>query len=191
VIEKNELKNRLHAERKALESDGVLNGWIPFRLPNGFGSDYSSRASAAAMSGAMLGLEAAEAVYFFGNVDENKKALGGGQSYRLRLPAGKLPADAFWSIALYEFTEGGQYMVENPVNRYSISDRSQGLKFNADGSLDIFVQPNDPGGENHANWLPSPKENKFYLFARAYQPWPEVLDSSWTLEPVKPVKTAN
>ncbi len=186
-VEKNELKNRLNADRKVSLSDGVLNGWIPFRLPNGFGDDYLTRAGAAAMSGAMLGLEAAEAVYFFANVDENKKPLGNGNSYRLRLPSGKLPADAFWSIAIYEFSDGGQYMVENSINRYAISDRSQGLKFNSDGSLDIIVQPNDPGGDYHNNWLPSPKQNTFYLFARAYQPWPEVLDPSWTLEPVQKV----
>lgn len=186
-IEKNELKNRLNTDRKGSKSDGTLNGWMPFRLPNGFGNDYLSRAGAAAMSGAMLGLEAAEAIYFFANVDDNKKPLGNGNSYRLHLPTGKLPADAFWSIALYEFTEGGQYMVENPINRYAISDRSKGMKFNSDGSLDIFVQPNEPDEANKDNWLPSPLKNNFYLFARVYQPWPEVQDPSWTLESVKSI----
>jgi hypothetical protein len=130
------------------------------------------RAQSAAMSGGILGLEAAEATYFAASVDGNNQALGKGQAYRLHLPQGRLPADAFWSISLYEFVTGGQYMVDNPINRYSIGDRTKGMKFNADGSLDIWLQPTDPGPEKRANWLPTPEKNLFYLMARAYQPWP-------------------
>ncbi|CUA92745.1 DUF1254 domain-containing protein [Comamonas thiooxydans] len=186
-IEKNELKNRLNADRKTADPRR-RNGWTPYRLPDGFGSNYAMRAQSAAMSGGILGLEAAEATYFAASVDGNNQALGKGQAYRLHLPQGRLPADAFWSISLYEFVTGGQYMVDNPINRYSIGDRTKGMKFNADGSLDIWLQPTDPGPEKRANWLPTPKENLFYLMARAYQPWPEVLDPSWILEPVQPIK---
>ena len=183
-IEKNELKNRLNADRKTADPNR-RNGWTPYRLPDGFGSNYAMRAQSAAMSGGILGLEAAEATYFAASVDGNNQALGKGQAYRLHLPQGRLPSDAFWSISLYEFVTGGQYMVENPINRYSIGDRTQGMKRNADGSLDIWLQPTDPGPEKRANWLPTPEKNLFYLMARAYQPWPEVLDPSWILEPVQ------
>jgi hypothetical protein len=183
-IEKNELKNRLNADRKTADP-GRRNGWTPYRLPDGFGTNYAMRAQSAAMSGGILGLEAAEATYFAASVDGNNQALGKGQAYRLHLPQGRLPADAFWSISLYEFVTGGQYMVDNPINRYSIGDRTKGMKFNADGSLDIWLQPTDPGPEKRANWLPTPEKNLFYLMARAYQPWPEVLDPSWILEPVQ------
>lgn len=183
-IEKNELKNRLNADRKTADPRRK-NGWTPYRLPDGFGSNYAMRAQSAAMSGGILGLEAAEATYFAASVDGNHQALGEGRAYRLHLPQGRLPADAFWSISLYEFVSGGQYMVDNPINRYSIGDRTKGMKFNADGSLDIWLQPTDPGPEKRANWLPTPEKNLFYLMARAYQPWPEVLDSSWILEPVQ------
>ncbi|MGD9758044.1 MAG: DUF1254 domain-containing protein [Comamonas sp.] len=183
-IEKNELKNRLNADRKTADPRR-RNGWTPYRLPDGFGTNYAMRAQSAAMSGGILGLEAAEATYFAASVDANNQALGKGQAYRLHLPQGRLPADAFWSISLYEFATGGQYMVENPIKRYSIGDRTKGMKFNADGSLDIWLQPTDPGPDKRANWLPTPEKNLFYLMARAYQPWPEVLDPSWILEPVR------
>ncbi|MEB5964991.1 DUF1254 domain-containing protein [Comamonas testosteroni] len=185
-IEKNELKNRLNADRRTTDP-GRRNGWTPYRLPDGFGTDYAMRAQSAAMSGGILGLTAAEATYFAASVDTNNQALGKGQAYRLHLPQGRLPADAFWSVSLYEFVTGGQYMVDNPINRYAIGDRTKGLKFNADGSLDIWLQPTDPGPEKRANWLPTPAKNLFYLMARAYQPWPEVLDPSWTPEPVQPI----
>ncbi|WP_091567635.1 DUF1254 domain-containing protein [Oryzisolibacter propanilivorax] len=184
-IEKTELKSRLNAERKSAASQR-RNGWLPYRLPDGFGTDYLTRAASAAMAGGILGLEAAEATYFFGSVDGNNQALGNGNRYRLRLPQGRLPADAFWSIALYEFVENGrQFLLDNPLHRYAITDRTPGLTFNADGSLEIWLQPQDPGADKRANWLPTPAKNRFLLVARAYQPWPEMLDPSWVMEPVE------
>lgn len=182
-IEK-ELKNTLSADRRTPDPNRK-NGWVPYRLPTSFGTNYRMRAGSAAMSGGILGLEAIEATYFAASVDGSNTALGNGASYRLHLPKGRLPSDAFWSISLYEFVPGGQYLVQNPIDRYSIGDRTRGLKFNADGSLDIWLGPTDPGPEKRANWLPSPVKNNFYLMARAYQPWPEVLDPTWILEPVE------
>lgn len=186
-IEKNELKNRLNADRKTADANR-RNGWTPYRLPTSFGKNFTMRAQSAAMSGGILGLEAAEASYFAASVDANNQALGNGNSYQLHLPKGKLPADSFWSITLYEFVTGGQYLLENPINRYSIGDRTKGMKYNDDGSLDIWLQPTDPGPEKRSNWLPTPEKNLFYLMARAYQPWPEVLDPSWVLEPIELIK---
>ncbi len=178
------LKSALNVDNRAAMKNR-RNGWVPYRLPKSFGNNYAMRAGSAAMSGGILGLEAAEAIYFFASVDGKNEALGDGAHYKLHVPQGRLPADAFWSVALYEFVPGGQYLVDNPINRYSIGDRTRGLKFNADGSLDIWVSPTDPGPDKRANWLPSPPDNKFYVFARLYQPWPEVMDPSWVPEPVE------
>ena len=63
------------------------------------------------------------------------------------------PADAFWSLTLYD---SSGFFVPNPINRYAVGDRSD-LSFNPDGSLDIYLQstqPSDP--EKAKNWLPSP-----------------------------------
>ncbi len=179
-----ELKTALDAE-KQIVNPNRRNGWVPYRLPHSFGSNYRVRAGAAAMSGGVLGVEAAEAVYFAASVDGSNTALGDGAHYRLHLPQGRLPADAFWSVSLYEFVPGGQYPLANPINRYAIGDRTRGLQSNPDGSLDIWIQPTDPGPDKRANWLPSPLKNRFYLMARAYQPWPEVLDPGWIPQPVE------
>ena len=58
---------------------------------------------------------------------------------------------AFWSITMYD-AEG--FQVANPINRYAIGDRDD-LKFNADGSLDIYIQHQPPGKDLECNWLPS------------------------------------
>lgn len=178
------LKSRLDADRSTPDPRRQ-NGWVPYRLPASFGTNYLMRAASAAMSGGILGVEAAEASYFAASVDGQNAALGQGAAYRLHLPQGRLPADAFWSISLYEFVPGGQYLVENPINRYAIGDRTRGLQFNSDGSLDIWIQPGDPGPARRANWLPSPAHNRFYLMARLYQPWPLALDPSWVLAPLE------
>lgn len=177
-----QLKSALNADKHTIPR---RNGWMSFRLPHSFGDNYRIRASSAAMSGGILGVEAAEATYFAASVDGVGKPLGKGLHYRLRLPQGGLPANGFWSISLYEFVPGGQYLVRNPINRYSIGDRTHGLQRNSDGSLDIWIQPTDPGPDKRANWLPSPPDNNFYLMARVYQPKPEVLDPSWIPEPVE------
>lgn len=182
-IEK-ELKSALDADRRSAAASR-RNGWLPFRLPSSFSDNYRMRAGSAAMSGGILGVEAAEAVYFFASVDGNGQPLADGARYRLHLPQGRLPADAFWSITLYEFVAGGHYLVDNPIDRYAIGDRTRGLQRNADGSLDLWIQPDDPGPARRSNWLPSPARNRFVLNARLYQPWPLALDPAWNPPPVE------
>jgi hypothetical protein len=177
------LKSALDASRRDTTR---VKGWNPYRLPRSFANNFAMRAGSAANSGGIFGLEAAEATYFMGVADAAGETLGQGRRYRLRLPSGGLPADAFWSVTLYEFLAEGQYMLPNPIDRYSIGDRTPGLVRNADGSLDIWIQPEPPvDPAQRANWLPSPPENKFYMNARIYQPPAEVLDPKWAMPAVE------
>jgi hypothetical protein len=74
--------------------------------------------------------------------------------------------NGFWSITMY----GPNFqLVKNPIDRFSIGDRTPGLKYNADGSLDIFIQNAPPAG-GESNWLPSPSEGVFRLNYRIYLP---------------------
>jgi hypothetical protein len=65
----------------------------------------------------------------------------------------KPPVRFFWSLTLYD---NDSFFVDNPIDRYLLNDRSN-LVYNDDGSLDIYIQPNQPVDPQQArNWLPSP-----------------------------------
>ena len=60
------------------------------------------------------------------------------------------PVRAFWSLTMYN---DHQRLTTNPINRFAIGDRSQ-LKFNPDGSLDLYLQREAPDADKMSNWLP-------------------------------------
>ena len=59
---------------------------------------------------------------------------------------------AFWSVTMYD-AEG--FQAANSLNRFAIDDRDP-LEYNADGSLDLYLQHQSPGADKETNWLPAP-----------------------------------
>jgi hypothetical protein len=176
------------AEAKAALQDfrpgASVQGWTYPRANLGFyGQDYGLRAAVAL--GGLAALPAAEAMYM-NPVGEQGRMFTGAGPYVMRFPAARMPAvDAFWSLTMYEATPEGQFfLVENPIKRYAIGDRTPGLRKNADGSLDLWIARSDPGGERSANWLPAPASGPFTVSFRAYLPRPEFLDGRYRLPPI-------
>lgn len=93
----------------------------------------------------------------------------------MRFPPGQSPpVDAFWSITMYDAQDG--MLVDNPIDRYSIGDRTPGLCADADGGLTIWIQheaPQEPKARQ--NWLPAP-QGPFQLCLRAHLPRQSMLD---------------
>jgi hypothetical protein len=120
-----------------------------------------------------------EAVYWTTSNDGAGRALSGALDYILHFPVGQLPPnDAFWSLTM---SDDKNHFVANPINRYSVSDRSN-LAQNADGSVDIYIQNAAPAG-HASNWLPAPT-GKFILWLRAYLPGQTILDGTYKVPPV-------
>ena len=109
--------------------------------------------------GAMLGIYGntkTEAVYGAWQTGPHGKPLDGSKRRLLRYPAGQLPpVKLFWSITMYKLPQ--RLLVDNPIQRYSIGDRTPGLKAGQDGSLEIYLQHDSPGPDKESNWLPTPK----------------------------------
>jgi hypothetical protein len=116
-----------------------------------------------------------EATYLNVSIDGNGEPLSGKNRYVIHFAAGAQPkVKAFWSITMYNEKTN---LVANPINRYSIGDRS-GMRENADGSLTIYLQKESPGADKASNWLPCP-EGSFFLFLRAYLPGAEIVNQTW------------
>lgn len=160
-----------------------IDGWFYPRADLGnFGQSYAYRAGVA-LAG-LAALPPIEAMYMRGR-GERGGIYDGHKPWRLHFPADQMPAvNSFWSLSLYEATPDGQFFfADNPIGRYSIGDRTAGLTYNEDGSLDIWIGHERPGGDRDANWLPAPQA-PFALFMRAYLPKPALLDGSYRLPPV-------
>jgi hypothetical protein len=78
--------------------------------------------------------------------------------------------------------------VDNPINRYAIGDRTPGLKNNADGSLDIYIQHDSPEKGKESNWLPAPSDDKFSLILRLYIPQEVILKGQYQYPAVRIVR---
>jgi len=129
-------------------------------------------------------LPVAEAMYMKAAGDNDTGLYEGDGLYRLTLPA-KLPLDGFWSLSMYEATPDGQYFfTDNPIDRYAISDRTPGLTWNPDGTLDLWISRADPGGARSANWLPAPKAGPFSMTLRTYLPRAELLEGRFRFAPI-------
>ncbi|MGE7435674.1 DUF1254 domain-containing protein [Kitasatospora sp. NPDC001175] len=138
---------------------------------------------AAAAHTGLWGNHAYEATYATTHDDAAGKPLTGAHSYTLRLDDPP-PVDAFWSLTVYELPD--RRLTENPIGRYSIGDRTQGLAYGEDGSLTLVLQHERPAEPAEtANWLPTPA-GEFRPILRMYQPRAAVLDGSYRLPPLEP-----
>ncbi len=165
----------------------LVGGWAwPDEKLGDFGQDYDYRAAVAL--GGLGALVPAEAMYIRPLDPGHGDLFDGDGLWRVHLPDGGPPVDAFWSLTMYESLPTGQhFLTRNPIGRYAIGDRTPGLKINADRSLDIWISRADPGGERTANWLPAPASGPFMMTLRAYLPRPAMIDGEYHLPPVEKV----
>ena len=167
---------------KALNTKAQDGSWSypPLNLGR-YGTDYNTRAAVA-----MVGLGAnlpEDAAYPNTALDHQGQALNGKHRYRLHFAANALPpVKAFWSITAYGADE---FLIDNPLQRFAIGDRDP-LVFNADGSLDLWVQATPPSQkEAAANWLPVQMGAPFLLNARLYWPEDKALNGQWKMPVVE------
>jgi hypothetical protein len=167
--------------RGALATSGWMkNGWRTTLAGLGsYGADYVHRAGVAWFG---LGANLAEdASYPSATTDSSGAPLSSDARYMIHFAKDELPpARAFWSLTLYNER---QLFAANAINRFAIGDRDD-LRFNPDGSLDLYVQRDDPGGAKSANWLPAPASGRFSLTMRLYWPEKRAIEGGWAPPPV-------
>jgi len=161
------------------EAGVQVNGWT-FTLKTGvYGADYLQRAYITSVNlGANL---PQDKVDMMTQVEGDGKPLNGSQRYVLHFPQAQTPpAHGFWSLTMYN---AEHFLVANPLNRYKLNSRSK-VRYNQDGSLNLYLQKDSPGKDKESNWLPVPAD-KFELMLRFYWPKQSVLNGSWKPPAVK------
>jgi len=152
----------------------VVNGWQMNTDTMGvYGTYYLKRAVVAVVG---LGANLPEdAVYPINIGDSEGKPLDGAKNYVLHFAKNELPpVDAFWSVTMYD-KDGFPYA--NSIQRCAIGDRDA-LKYNPDGSLDLYLQHGSPGSDQESNWLPAPL-GQLGVTMRCYSPRAEILNGTW------------
>jgi hypothetical protein len=162
----------------------VVNGWLMNIDTVGVYGNYYLKRAILAQQG--LGANVpADAIYPINLGDESGRPLDGANKYTLNFDKGNTPpVNAFWSVTLYD---SERFQVPNAQNRFAVSSWMP-LKYNPDGSLDLYFQNESPGADKEANWLPAPK-TAFNLLMRMYAPKSEVLYGKWGPPPVTRVQS--
>jgi len=152
----------------------AVNGWSMNTDTMGVYGNYYLKRAIITQYG--LGANLPEdAVYPANLFDDTGRPLDGANKYMIHFEKdASPPADAFWSITLYD-RDG--FQVANSLNRFAVSSWMP-FKYNSDGSLDLYFQNESPGRDLEGNWLPAPK-GPFTLTMRLYAPRADALTGKW------------
>ncbi|MFE6156674.1 DUF1254 domain-containing protein [Streptomyces sp. NPDC057889] len=119
-------------------------------------------------------------VYMTSKRDSQGRLVRADRTYRLHVPAG-VPVAQFWSLTLYSedtrrpYDNGG-----TEIRSVSLDSRDQQLKFNDDGSIDLYIGPTSPAG-TEGNWMKTIAPDGWFVYFRLYAPTQPFFDKVWTL----------
>ena len=166
-------------------SEHITDPSLFFRSRKDTDKDYFNRAL-----GVMVGIfgNVKKVSVYFATAKDDKGELFDGSKHNYELTFTKEqipPAKNFWSMTMYKLPQ--RWLVDNPINRYSLGSATPGLKTAKDGSITIYFSAKSPGKDKESNWLPAP-EGPFWPILRTYGPGKSILDKTWKLPVIKQVK---
>ncbi len=165
-------------------ANNITDPSLFFRTREDLNKDYFNRALGVLVG--IFGNWETVSVYFSIVDDDQGEAFDGSKhSYALMFTSDQIPpAKNFWSMTMYKLPQ--RWLVDNPIDRYSIGSATPGLEKGEDGSITLYFGAKSPGKDKESNWLPAPG-GPFWLVLRAYGPGESMLDKTWKLPPVKRV----
>lgn len=170
------------AKKPLVKGEDEIN---PFDTREVLKDNYVDRAIGAYLG--LFGNTQKEAIYNNLGSDSDGKILDASTGkYTITFKKEDMPdVKFFWSITMYNMQD--RYLVSNPIGRYSIGSRTEGLKYNKDGSLTIYIQKDNPGKDKQSNWLPAPN-GSFYTLMRYYGPGERIMNNTFKQPPLVKVK---
>jgi len=118
--------------------------------------------------------------YLGANLDGSGQPLRGENTYRLHVPA-NVPVSQFWALTIYDSDTSALFL---NMRRPTLDSLDRGLHKNADGSVDIYLGPKAPEGEE-SNWIPTPLDKTWTPWFRFYGPEKALFDKSWKMPDIE------
>jgi hypothetical protein len=163
----------------------ITDPGLYFRSRKDLNKDYFSRALGVLVG--IFGNVSKISVYTAPSKDDHGELFDGSKhDYTMTFSADEIPpVQYFWSQTMYKLPQ--RWLVDNPIDRYSIGSATPGLEKATDGSITLYIQQKSPGRDKESNWLPAP-DGPFWMVFRTYGPGKSIVDHTWKLPPVKRVQ---
>jgi len=113
--------------------------------------------------------------YLIAGLDSKHQPLDGAKIYRLHVPP-KVPVKDNWSVTIYDTQT--RSMLQTDQKYAGLNSLGEGLKQNADGSVDIYFAPKAPQGQED-NWIQTIPDKSWFIIFRAYGPLQPWIDKTW------------
>jgi hypothetical protein len=123
--------------------------------------------------------------YLFSYKDDDSKSLDGATNYKLHVPA-DVPVELFWDVSVYE-TRNRIY-ITNESGVVNIGSRTDGIKTNEDGSIDLYFGPKSPSKKLESNWIQTVSGENWFACFRFYGPLEPYYDGSFPLPNIEQAK---
>jgi hypothetical protein len=119
--------------------------------------------------------------FYFGTYNDSRgQQLRGENTYRLHVPA-NVPVREFWAFTVYSQETAALF---RNSTRLTLGSLDKELRKNADGSVDIYIGPKPPAGQE-SNWLFTPAGKSWFPWFRTYGPEKAIFDKSWKLPDIE------
>jgi hypothetical protein len=125
-------------------------------------------------------------VYMTTKRDSKGDMLRADRTYRLRVPA-HVPVKQFWSLTLY--SENTRRPYDNggtEIHDVSLDSLMKQLKFNSDGSIDLYIGAKAPQGYE-VNFMKTVGDDGWFVYFRLYAPEQGFFDKTFSLPDFEPI----
>jgi len=113
--------------------------------------------------------------YSMGMVDSQGRPLDGSKTYKLRMPP-NIPVKDFWALTMYDTQTRCQLQTDQQFP--TLDSYKEGMKTNADSSIDVYFAPKPPKGQE-SNWLQTIPGKAWFVALRMYGPLEPWLNQTW------------
>jgi hypothetical protein len=113
--------------------------------------------------------------YGIAYLDGDKKPFDGSKTYKISLPK-DAPMANFWALTIYDTQT--RSMLQTDQDAAGIDSLQKGLRYNKDGSIDLYFAPKPPPGFEK-NWVQTIPGKSWFSILRMYSPLKAWIDQTW------------